>query len=101
MPDTLSEYAFAGLLRGRQTEVVKCVGVDLQVPASAEIVLEGVIHPGEEADEGPFGDHTGYYNEVDRFPVFTIERITHRTTRFITVPIPVGRRMSPPFWVSP
>ncbi len=78
VPDTLSEYAFAGLLRGGKTEVVKCLGSDLQVPASAEIVLEGVIHPGEEADEGPFGDHTGYYNEVERFPVFTIERITMR-----------------------
>ena len=78
VPDTLSEYAFAGLLRGGKTEVVKCLGSDLQVPASAEIVLEGAIHPGEEADEGPFGDHTGYYNEVERFPVFTIERITLR-----------------------
>ncbi len=78
VPDSLSEYAFAGLLRGSKTEVIKCMGSDLQVPASAEIVLEGVIHPGEMADEGPFGDHTGYYNEVDRFPVFTIERITHR-----------------------
>ena len=78
VPDNLSEYAFAGLLRGGKTELVKCVGSDLQVPASAEFVLEGVIHPGELADEGPFGDHTGYYNEVDRFPVFTIERITHR-----------------------
>ncbi len=78
VPDSLSEYAFAGLLRGGKTEVVKCIGSDLQVPASAEIVLEGVIHPGEMAEEGPFGDHTGYYNEVDKFPVFTIERITHR-----------------------
>jgi 4-hydroxy-3-polyprenylbenzoate decarboxylase len=78
VPDTLSEYAFAGLLRGSKTELTKCITHDLQVPASAEIVLEGFIHPGEEADEGPFGDHTGYYNEVDRFPVFTIERITHR-----------------------
>jgi 4-hydroxy-3-polyprenylbenzoate decarboxylase len=78
VPDTLSEYAFAGLLRGAKTELVKCLGSELQVPAGAEIVLEGVIHPGEEADEGPFGDHTGYYNEVERFPVFTIERITHR-----------------------
>jgi len=78
VPDSLSEYAFAGLLRGSKTAVVKCLGSELQVPASAEIVLEGVIHPGEEADEGPFGDHTGYYNEVERFPVFTIERITHR-----------------------
>src|SRR5690554_4125370 len=78
VPDTLSEYAFAGLLRGQRTELVKCRGSELQVPASAEIVLEGVIHPGEMADEGPFGDHTGYYNEVDRFPVFTVERITQR-----------------------
>jgi 4-hydroxy-3-polyprenylbenzoate decarboxylase len=78
VPDTLSEYAFAGLLRGSKTELTKCITHDLQIPASAEIVLEGFIHPGEEADEGPFGDHTGYYNEVDRFPVFTIERITHR-----------------------
>ncbi|MEW6645963.1 MAG: 4-hydroxy-3-polyprenylbenzoate decarboxylase [Pseudomonadota bacterium] len=78
VPDTLSEYAFAGLLRGGKSEVVKCIGSDLQVPASAEYVLEGVIHPGEMAEEGPYGDHTGYYNEVDRFPVFTIERITRR-----------------------
>jgi 4-hydroxy-3-polyprenylbenzoate decarboxylase len=78
VPDSLSEYAFAGLLRGSKTEVVKCMGNDLQVPASAEFVLEGYLEPGEMADEGPFGDHTGYYNEVDRFPVFTIERITHR-----------------------
>ncbi len=78
VPDSLSEYAFAGLLRGSKTELVKCLGNDLQVPASAEFVLEGYLEPGEMADEGPFGDHTGYYNEVDRFPVFTIERITHR-----------------------
>ena len=78
VPDTLSEYAFAGLLRGAKTELVTCQTSDLQVPASAEIILEGHITPGEEAEEGPFGDHTGYYNEVERFPVFTIERITHR-----------------------
>ena len=78
VPDTLSEYQFAGLLRGARTELVKCVGNDLQVPASAEIVLEGFIHPGETAMEGPFGDHTGYYNERERFPVFTIQRITMR-----------------------
>jgi len=78
VPDTLSEYAFAGLLRGSKTEVTKCIGNDLQVPAAAEFVFEGHIYPDEFADEGPFGDHTGYYNEVDRFPVFTIERITHR-----------------------
>jgi 4-hydroxy-3-polyprenylbenzoate decarboxylase len=78
VPDTLSEYAFAGLLRGSRTQLVKCKTLDLQVPASAEFVLEGHIHPGEEALEGPFGDHTGYYNEQERFPVFTIECITHR-----------------------
>ena len=78
VPDSLSEYAFAGLLRGSRTELAQCLGSDLQVPASAEFVLEGHIAPGETALEGPFGDHTGYYNEVDRFPVFTIERITHR-----------------------
>jgi 4-hydroxy-3-polyprenylbenzoate decarboxylase len=78
VPDTLSEYAFAGLLRGSKTELVTCKSHDLQVPASAEIVLEGFIYPGEVAPEGPFGDHTGYYNEVESFPVFTIERITHR-----------------------
>jgi 4-hydroxy-3-polyprenylbenzoate decarboxylase len=78
VPDTLSEYAFAGLLRGSKTEVAKCLISDLQVPASAEIVLEGFLYPGEMAPEGPFGDHTGYYNEVGDFPVFTIERITQR-----------------------
>tara|TARA_R110002050_G_scaffold9504_1_gene33038 strand:+ start:181561 stop:183027 length:1467 start_codon:yes stop_codon:yes gene_type:complete len=78
IPDTLSEYAFAGLLRGSKTELVKCIGSDLQVPASSEIVLEGFIYPDDMADEGPYGDHTGYYNEIDRFPVFTVERITQR-----------------------
>jgi 4-hydroxy-3-polyprenylbenzoate decarboxylase len=78
VPDTLSEYAFAGLLRGSRTELALCRGSDLQVPASAEFVLEGHIHPDDTALEGPFGDHTGYYNEVERFPVFTIDRITHR-----------------------
>jgi 4-hydroxy-3-polyprenylbenzoate decarboxylase len=78
VPDSLSEYAFAGLLRGAKTEVANCLLSDLQVPASAEIVLEGFIYPGETAPEGPFGDHTGYYNEVEEFPVFTIERITQR-----------------------
>ena len=77
VPDTMSEYQFAGLLRGARTELARCVGSELQVPASAEIVLEGVI--GEEtAEEGPHGDHTGYYNEAERFPVFTVERITSR-----------------------
>lgn len=78
VPDSLSEYAFAGLLRGSKTEVSKCIGSDLQVPASAEIVLEGYIYPDDRAEEGPFGDHTGYYNEVGSFPVFTVERITKR-----------------------
>ncbi|MCG7548690.1 4-hydroxy-3-polyprenylbenzoate decarboxylase [Pseudoalteromonas sp. Of7M-16] len=78
VPDTLSEYAFAGLLRGSKTEVVKSISNDLQVPASAEIVLEGYIEQGEMAPEGPYGDHTGYYNEVDDFPVMTVTHITHR-----------------------
>jgi len=78
VPDTLSEYAFAGLLRGSRTEVIKALISDLQVPASAEFVMEGHIYPDDMAPEGPFGDHTGYYNEVDNFPVFTVERLTHR-----------------------
>jgi 4-hydroxy-3-polyprenylbenzoate decarboxylase len=78
IPDTLSEYAFAGLLRGSKTELVTCLSNDLQVPATAEIILEGFIYPDDMADEGPYGDHTGYYNEIDRFPVMTIERITQR-----------------------
>ena len=85
VPDALSEYSFAGLLRGARSEIVKCISHDLQVPASAEIVLEGFIRPDparaggfEHAREGPFGDHTGYYNEVESFPVLTIERITMR-----------------------
>ena len=100
VPDALSEYQFAGLLRGARTETVKCLGSDLSVPASAEIVLEGYLLPSsdpraitpevpagmtpppangfEMALEGPYGDHTGYYNEQDWFPVFTVERITMR-----------------------
>lgn len=83
VPDTLSEYAFAGLLRGGRTELAECYTPlcrehGLQVPAHAEYILEGYLEPGEMADEGPFGDHTGYYNEVERFPVFTVEAITHR-----------------------
>lgn len=78
VPDALSEYAFAGLLRGSRTELVQSHSNNLQVPASAEIVLEGFIYPGEMADEGPYGDHTGYYNEVESFPVFTVECLTHR-----------------------
>jgi 4-hydroxy-3-polyprenylbenzoate decarboxylase len=85
VPDSLSEYQFAGLLRGSRTELVKAMGSELRVPASAEIVLEGHIYPDEKhasgfehALEGPYGDHTGYYNEQDWFPVFTIDRITMR-----------------------
>jgi 4-hydroxy-3-polyprenylbenzoate decarboxylase len=85
VPDSLSEYQFAGLLRGSRTELVKAIGSELRVPASAEIVLEGHIYPDqchpsgyEHALEGPYGDHTGYYNEQDMFPVFTIDRITMR-----------------------
>ncbi len=78
VPDTLGEYQFAGLLRGARTELVRCISHDLEVPASAEIVLEGFIHPGDVAAEGPHGDHTGYYNEVERFPVMSVERITMR-----------------------
>ena len=77
VPDTLSEYAFAGLLRDGKTEVIKSVSNDLQVPAHAEMILEGYLD-GETAPEGPYGDHTGYYNEVDEFPVFTVTHITHR-----------------------
>ncbi len=78
VPDTLSEYAFAGLLRGSKTQVVKSLTNSLQVPAGAEFILEGYLAPGEMADEGPYGDHTGYYNEVERFPVFTVTTLTHR-----------------------
>lgn len=78
IPDGLSEYAFAGLLRGNRTEVASCLTHSLQIPAYAEIILEGFIYPGETALEGPFGDHTGYYNEQETFPVFTVERVTHR-----------------------
>ncbi len=78
VPDSLGEYQFAGLLRGGKTELTRCIGSALRVPARAEIVLEGVIHPGETALEGPFGDHTGYYNEQERFPVLTVERVTMR-----------------------
>ncbi len=78
VPDSLSEYAFAGLLRGKRTELVKSTLNELEVPATAEIILEGYIYPEEMAEEGPFGDHTGYYNEVETFPVMTIERLTMR-----------------------
>lgn len=78
VPDTLSEYAFAGLLRGKRTELTKSPLTGLDIPAKAEIVLEGFIYPDDMADEGPYGDHTGYYNEVERFPVMTISRINMR-----------------------
>ena len=85
VPDSLSEYQFAGLLRGAKTELTQCIGLDLQVPARAEIILEGHIYPDtasptgfEQAQEGPYGDHTGYYNERDWFPVFTVDRMTMR-----------------------
>ena len=78
VPDTLSEYAFAGLLRGSRTEITKSISNDLEVPASAEIVLEGYIDPTEFANEGPYGDHTGYYNEVEKHHVFTVTHITMR-----------------------
>ena len=78
IPDTMSEFAFAGLLRGGKTVLTDCLSHDLQVPAHAEIVLEGFIRPGDTAPEGPYGDHTGYYNEVAKFPVFTVERMTLR-----------------------
>lgn len=78
VPDSLGEYQFAGLLRGARTELVRCLGNSLQVPATAEIVLEGAIYPEDTAVEGPFGDHTGYYNETERFPVLTIERMSMR-----------------------
>ena len=77
IPDALSEYQFAGLLRGARTELVSCMGNKLEVPASAEMVLEGTMG-NETAEEGPHGDHTGYYNEAERFPVMTVERITMR-----------------------
>jgi 4-hydroxy-3-polyprenylbenzoate decarboxylase len=78
IPDGLSEYQFAGLLRGERSELLTCADGGLDVPAHAEIVLEGVIRPGDEADEGPFGDHTGYYNETERYPVLTVQRLSRR-----------------------
>ena len=77
VPDTLSEYQFAGLLRGKKVELVDCKTVPLKVPAEAEIVLEGHVSLDDYGDEGPYGDHTGYYNSVEKFPVFTLERHHH------------------------
>jgi len=90
VPDTLSEYAFAGLLRGERTELVRTQVGDLQVPASAEIVLEGYIYPGTRRQRALLVIIPGYYNEVEEFPVFTVERMTHRKTPSITAPTPVG-----------
>jgi len=78
VPDTLSEYQFAGLLRGKKVDLVDCKTVPLKVPAEAEIVLEGHVSLDNYGDEGPYGDHTGYYNSVEKFPVFTINAITMR-----------------------
>jgi 4-hydroxy-3-polyprenylbenzoate decarboxylase len=78
VPDTMSEYHFAGLLRGKRTELVDCKTVPLKVPASAEIVIEGHVSLDDYGDEGPYGDHTGYYNAVESFPVFRISAITMR-----------------------
>ena len=78
IPDTMSEYQFAGLLRGQRTELVECHSIPLKVPASAEIVIEGHVSLEDYKDEGPFGDHTGYYNSIEKFPVFTVSAITMR-----------------------
>jgi len=78
VPETLSEYQFAGLLRGKKVELVNCRTVPLKVPAEAEVVLEGYVSLDEYGDEGPYGDHTGYYNSVEQFPVFTVTAITRR-----------------------
>ena len=78
VPDTLSEYQFAGLLRGKRVELVDCKTVPLKVPATAEIVLEGLVSLEDYQDEGPYGDHTGYYNAVEPFPVFQVTAITRR-----------------------
>ncbi|EOA62788.1 UbiD family decarboxylase [Anaplasma phagocytophilum] len=80
VPETLSEYQFAGILRKRPTELVNCITVPLRVPANAEIVLEGYVSASELLDEGPYGDHTGYYNSVEKFPKFVIKAITMRNS---------------------
>ena len=78
VPDTLSEYQFAGLLRGKKVDLVDCITQPLKVPASAEIVIEGTVSLSDYSDEGPYGDHTGYYNSVEPFPVFTVTAVTMR-----------------------
>jgi 4-hydroxy-3-polyprenylbenzoate decarboxylase len=98
VPDTLSEYQFAGLLRGKKVELVDCKTVPLKVPAEAEIVLEGHVSLDDYGDEGPYGDHTGYYNSVEQFPVFTLSAITMRRNRSISRPSPAGRPTSRACW---
>ena len=99
VPDTLSEYQFAGLLRGRKVELVDCKTVPLKVPAEAEIVLEGHVSLDEYGDEGPYGDHTGYYNAVEQFPVFRLSAPSRcGATRSISRPSPAGRPTSPRCW---
>ncbi|NQV45433.1 MAG: UbiD family decarboxylase, partial [Rhodospirillales bacterium] len=78
VPDNLSEYQFAGLLRGEKVELIECKTVPLKVPAQAEIIIEGHVSLEDYGDEGPYGDHTGYYNSVEPFPVFTVSAITRR-----------------------
>ena len=78
VPDNMSEYQFAGLMRGRRVELVRCMAVPIDVPAQAEIVIEGYVSRSDYGSEGPFGDHTGYYNEVERYPVFNVSAITMR-----------------------
>ena len=78
MPWGMDELLLAGFLRGKKVELVKCKTIDLEVPGNAEIILEGYVDPGEMAEEGPFGDHTGYYSPPDYYPVFHLTCITHR-----------------------
>ena len=101
VPETLSEYQFAGLLRGNRVELADCVSQPLKVPAEAEIVIEGEVSLTDYAPEGPYGDHTGYYNSVEPFPVFTVTADHHaQRTRFICPPTPRDRRTSRLFWAK-
>jgi 4-hydroxy-3-polyprenylbenzoate decarboxylase len=97
VPDTLSEYQFAGLLRGSRVELADCVSQPLKVPAEAEIVIEGEVSLGDYRDEGPYGDHTGYYNSVEQFPVFNVTAITMRRDPIYLSTFTGGRRTSRPF----